>query len=208
MSRRRRTAGTALLVAAAVVAAALVWWAPWDSEPSPVTRALEAFGNRPIVHVIARTGIAPGSSPTRSVVSETQWEIWYDRSPRLLHVIGGRGGKFVVDSVGRGADPRVYLLLRGLDSAVGDFVAGFRTDLADGRLGSAGSGTIQGRPILWLRSTSLLVAIDPVSYQALWLRRIVAGRPLGRLTQIVVAETLPAGSGDFQTRKTKKPRHL
>jgi hypothetical protein len=40
------------------------------------------------------------------------------------------------------------------------------------------------------------------------LRGVTAGHPSRPFTQIAVAETVPVASGDFQTEKTKKPRHL
>jgi hypothetical protein len=198
---RRRVIVIVAPLALAAAAIGLVWWSPWSSAADPVAHARAAFGNRPVVHVIARTGIPPGAAPTRPVVDETQWEIWLDRSRQVLHVVERRGGKLVSDVLGA-------RFPQAIDPALNDFVSNFEADLAGGQLRAGGSGTIQGRRALWLQSSLMRVAIDPASYQALWVRRIAAGEPAGQLVQIVTAETLPLAAGDFQTRRTKKPRHL
>ena len=51
-------------------------------------------------------------------------------------------------------------------------------------------------------------AIDPVSYQPLWLRSVSSADPTGPLTQLVLAETVPFDPHDFLTRRQKKARHL
>ena len=196
-----------LVVPVASAAVALVWWAPWSSAADPVARARQAFGNRPVVHVIARTGIPPGAAPTRPVVDETQLEIWLDRSRQVLHVVEQQGGRVRADFVAT-RSAATSAAIAELEPALGEFVALYPSDLVGGQLRAAGSGTIQGRRVLWLQSALMQVAVDPASYQALWVRRIAAGNPAGQLVQIVTAETLPLGGGDFQTRRTKKPRHL
>ena len=182
------------------VAIAVVWWAPWDSSPSAIAGARAAFGSGPIVHVIALAGVAATAGATRPVVNEKQWEIWSDPSRRLFHLVERQGGKTVADTLGRTPGP--------IDPALDVFVSRYGAELARRRLRPAGSGKIQDRRVLWLQSARLLVAIDPVSYQALWVRLVTAGAPSGPLVQIVRAETVPAGSGDLQTQKTKRPRHL
>src|SRR5207244_1265280 len=121
----------AALVAAA--AGALVWWAPWNSPPSAVAEARATFGSRPIVHVIARTGGALDTAAIRTVTGETQWEIWWDPSRRLAHVVSRKRGKVVIDALGLHEAPPP------IQTGLGLFVTRYGPDLAAGRMRTPGS---------------------------------------------------------------------
>ena len=182
-------------------ALALVWWAPWSSSPDPVARAREAFGNRPVVHIVAQLNIGLGASATRPVVGKDVVEMWYDGSRQRLHVFERRDGRVTADLAtpsGRLRRTRALVV----------FALKYRLELADGALRNAGADIVQNRHVVWLRSPTLRVAIDPVSYQPLWLRSVSSADPTGPLTQFVLAETVPFDPHVFLTRRQKKARHL
>jgi hypothetical protein len=186
--RRRYPALAVPLVAGAL---AFVWWAPWQSRTAPVTTlARKAFGDGPVVHVLARKHSTP-----RAVAADDGIEVWY-RAPRRDHIVVRRGGKVVADTLHGPLEPS---LLR-------DFVRGYRSGLAAAEFRVAGQEHIEGRRVLWVRSPGLDVAIDPVSYEPLWIRGPKDSNP--ELIQLVKAETMPYDSADFVLLRNRRPRHL
>ena len=178
-------------------ALAVVWWAPWSSSPDPVARARTAFGDQPVVHVVMRPTTLR-STPLRPLMTVQGEELWYDGSRNRIHVVAGRDGAGHTDRVSRPGPATTPALA---------FVLHYRSDLADGKLRDAGRDVVQNRSVIWLRSSAYRVAVDPVSYQPLW----VAGNgPDGtaQLVQLVVAETKPFDPADFLTARQRKPRHL
>ena len=180
------------LLAVAIVAGvgALVWWTPWESGTVPVvTLAREAFGDRPVVHVLARP-----ASARHPVAAGDGIEIWYRGETRPSHVVLRRAAKVVMDTLQGPIEP----------SPLWEFVTSYRSDLAAGRFRVASEEPIEGRRVLWIQSPTLEVAIDPVSYQPLWIR--APGNTL--LTRLVTAETIPFDPTDFVLLRKRKPRHL
>jgi hypothetical protein len=179
-------------------ALAIVWWAPWSSAPDPVVQARAAFGDLPVVHVLARPTTLRSASPLRALMTVQETEIWYDRSRDREHVVEEHNGVVKAESVGA-PEPETTPTL--------SFVMRYPSDLADRRLHVAGRDVIQNRPVIWLRSSAYEVAIDPVSYRPLW---VATSKPsLGTpLVQLVTAETKPYDPADFLTAKQRKPRHL
>jgi hypothetical protein len=197
---RRGLALTAVPVAAAALA--LVWWAPWSTGPDVIAHARQAFGSGREVHVLASTGIDPNGPAMRPITSGESVEVWYDASRKRSHEILRRGTKVVLDRV---ATVQPHELSAPADVArLYEFVVGYRSGLADGEYRADGSARVEGRLVVWLRSDALRVAVDPVSYQPIWLRP--AGSTL--LTQLAVAETKPYDPADFLTAKQRRPRHL
>lgn len=192
----------ALAVPVVAGALALAWWSPWSSGPNAITRAREAFGTEPVVHVLAATGIDPRGPAMRPMTSGESIEVWYDASQPRTHTVVRRGTKVVLDRV-EGVLPRHLPPVADAAPLYG-FVTAYRSGLAEGSYHPAGTDRIQGRLVLWLRSPSLLVAVDPASYLPIWLRS-----PHSTLvTLLTVAETKPYDPADFLTAKQKKPRHL
>ncbi len=176
---------------------ALVWWAPWSSSPDPVARAREAFGSQRVVHVVTRPTTLR-STPLRPLMTAQGDDVWYDRSRGRIHIVSKREGPVRIDRVGAPGPATTPTLA---------FVLHYRSDLRDGTLHDAGRDVVQNRAVIWLRSPVYRVAVDPVSYEPLWL----AGATIGQnapLVQLVVAETKPFDPADFLTAKQRKPRHL
>jgi hypothetical protein len=176
---------------------ALVWWAPWSSSPDPVARARAAFGDQRVVHAVTRPTTLR-STPLRPLMTVQGEELWYDEPRDRIHVVAQEKGAIRTDRVGRPGPATTPALA---------FVLHYRSDLADGKLRDGGSDVVQNRAVIWLRASAYRVAVDPVSYEPLW----VAGNgPDGstQLVQLVVAETKPFDPADFLTAKQKKPRHL
>jgi len=181
------------LLAVPLVAGALVivWWAPWSSSPDPVARARVTFGDQPVVHVVARR-----STRARPPYTEPETEIWYDPGRDQLHFVARHNGVIEAESV-TPAGPAT--------TPTRAFVLEYAADLAHHSLRSAGRGVVQSRPVIWLQARDFEVAVDPVSYQPLW---VTGPGRAGPLTQLVTAETTPFDPADFLTAKQKKPRHL
>ncbi len=192
---RRRIALLSVPVVASALA--LAWWAPWSSPPDPVARARAAFGDQRVVHVVTRPTTLR-STPLRPLMTVQGEELWYDRSRNRIHVLAGRRGALHTDRVGQPGPATTPALA---------FVLHYRSDLADGRLRDGGRAVVQNRSVIWLQSSAYRVAVDPVTYQPLW----VAGSGsdgTAHLQQLVVAETKPFDPADFLTASQKKPRHL
>ena len=191
--------GYAVLVVPLVAGAlALVWWAPWSSGPDVIARARAAFGTEPVVHVVGRN--APG---VRVLVRNSGVEVWYEPSARRAHVVTRHNGTVVGDLV---AVVPVGVNVDAIASpaTLADFVTHYRPNLVRRSFRVGRTERIQGRRVLWLRSPTLEVALDPVSYQPVW----ISAPGTARLIQLVVAETVPLDPVDFQTQRQKKPRHL
>jgi len=191
--------GYALLAVPVVAGAlAIVWWAPWSSAPDPVVQARAAFGDQPVVHVLARPTTLRSASPLRALMTVQETEIWYDRARDRVHVVEERNGVVYAESVGAPGPAATPTLA---------FVMRYRSDLAGGRVHVVGRDVVQNRPVIWLRSSAYEVAIDPVSYRPLWVTTPAPSRGTS-LVQLMTAETKPYDAADFLTAKQRKPRHL
>lgn len=191
------------LLAVPIVAGALaiLWWAPWSFSPDPVSRAREAFGNQRVVHVVTRPTTLRSDSPLRPLMTVKGDELWYDTSSGRIHLVQERK-----DVVAR--DWIAASVLRGSQTTpLAAFVRDYLSDLAHHTLRDDGKAVVQNRSVIWLRSAAYRVAVDPVSYQPLWLSGTSSSEGT-ELLQLVVAETKPYDPADFLTAKQKKPRHL
>jgi hypothetical protein len=191
--------GYALLAVVLVAGAgALVWWAPWRSSPDAVVQALAAFGNRRVVHVVSEPAVDLGGIQVAPMAPET--EAWYDRRDRRVHEIVRQSNRVVTDRVFVLKPPLPHTPFHPVES----FVVGYVPELEQHRLRVAGSKRVQARSVLLLRSADLVVAVDPVSYQALW----VNDPGMSDVARLAVAETIPFDPADFVLLRKRKPRHL
>jgi hypothetical protein len=206
--RRRRellrtTWPVATLVAVAAVAL-IALLAPWQGHGSPVVaRALAALGDGPVVHLIVREAAPLQAGPVRPPINERQWELWYDRKHKLLHAVVRRNGRVVGEVL---ETPDVTITSGGvvrrhakpkLDPALRDFATRYQADLVSHRLQVTSRAKLDGRPVIWLRSRRLSVAVDTATYKPVVARRLVHERVVGPVEQIAAAETLPLGKGNF-----------
>jgi hypothetical protein len=87
-----------------------------------------------------------------------------------------------------------------LDPALAGFVGGYRDALANGTAQRDGSGTVEGRPVEWLRFAGAglveRVAVDTQTLKPVLVERLVDGQPLGE-TRIATIETVDPGTVDF-----------
>ena len=201
---RRRPAAWIASGAAAVAAAILVaLLAPWNGGGSPtLARALAALGDRPVIHVIARVQFLRASRHP----AEFQIETWYDTKHRLLHTITRANGRIVGDvlvsrsvRVGRsGIIPFARVATPTLDPALADFTTRYREALASGTAHVVRTE----RDRIWIDfprpGLTREVAVDRKTYKPLLLRTLVRGKRVGPDEQIIVAETLPLGAGNFK----------
>ena len=196
---RRGYAPVTTAVVAAV--AAIVWWAPWSTTlVHPVIPARRAFGTGRVIHVVARTNVAALASGAPTLVGRQETEIWYDTARRKAHIVRRHGTRTERDTVAPlGALSPEPLRL---------FVLEYRRELNQRLLLATARGSVQGRPVIWLDSKDLAVAIDRVTYQPLWLSLDLGPNGVSPLIQLAVAETKPYDPADFLTAKQRKGRHL
>ena len=201
---KRRYAALAMPVVAGVAAAGW-WWASWGSPVPVIARARQAFGTGPEVHVVATLDVDPGAPAMRPITSDEGIEVWYDER-RGTHAVLRKGTAVKVDRVESLLPPYIPPVPEA--TGLYEFITSYLPDLAARRYRSCSSSSVQGRRVIWLCEPdayeAVNVAIDPVSYQPLWLRAPDADV----LTQLSVAETKPYDPADFLTAKQKKPRHL
>lgn len=107
--------------------------------------------------------------------------------------------------------------LPSLDPALAGFVGGYRDALANGTAQRDGSGSVDGRPVEWLRfeetdqppagqpAQSIVerVAVDSQTLKPILVDRIIDGNQVGE-TRITLIETLSSQSVDF-SRPTQAP---
>jgi hypothetical protein len=107
--------------------------------------------------------------------------------------------------------------LPSLDPALAGFVGGYRDALANGTAQRDGSGSVDGRPVEWLRfeetdqppagqpAQSIVerVAVDSQTLKPILVDRIIDGDQVGE-TRITLIETLSSQSVDF-SRPTQAP---
>ena len=199
----RRSAALALLVAAAA-AFAILWWGSTSSGTGVVTRALRAFGNGRVVHVVASPGIDPRAPAMQPIGSSKSIEVWYDTARHRTHAVVRRGTKAVLDSVEDVLPSYVPPVEEA--AALYEFVSGYRPALARGEYRVEGSAQVDGRHVIWLTASQLSnaadVAVDPDTYRPVWVR---SGDPL---TRLALVETKPYDPADFVPGSGRKARHL
>jgi hypothetical protein len=210
--RRARVLRLTVVAAAAVavVGAALV--SPFEDSrpPGVIDRALAAIGDGPVIHLITKGsygGTLVDMSSGEVTPVDAQSEVWYDpgRGAHYISRFGNRVRSSVVvppDQVGaRQADKLVALANR------------YRDELKSGKARVVGRGSVGERSVLWIRLQGERypdaedgrehlraeeVAVDSDTYEPLYMRWTLDGRPTPNSGQLIVKlETLPAGEGDF-----------
>jgi hypothetical protein len=213
--------GVPLLAAAVVAVVALAW--PFENEPPTVlARALAAIGDGPVIHIVTRSDwggsfvdLSTGEVTPRFAESE----IWYDPD-RGVHRVTRFGGRVTSD----------FLVPPGGVSAreVAEYTAlldRYRADLRSRKARVVARGSVNGRPVLWIRLRGKWlpdvsdghyhlfaqeVAVDRDTFEPLYSRFTRDGRkgPMGTGHLFLKLETLPAGEGDFDVDQSVSPRHM
>ena len=199
--RRRGLILVALLVVAAVVAAAVVVATRDDRDPV-LTRASDAIGDDPVLHAIVREQITGGqrydvaTGRTRPVTSE--YESWIDPERERLHAVQRSGGEVLSDEL---TDLDAF----GPAQETATLVADYRRRLDEGELRVARTGTVDGRKVYWLASTTeeegippFEAAVDAESYRLVRLRTIARYFQTSR--DFEQLESMPREDADFAVR--------
>ena len=210
--RKARLLRIAVVAAAAVVVVGAALVSPFeDEQPTGVVdRALAAIGDGPVIHLVTRgdwggTLVDLSTGEVTPVYAES--EVWYDSS-RGAHFVSRFGDK--VTSDGMAAADEVP------QQQATQYVAlanRYRDELSSGKAKVVAQGTVDGRPVRWIRlggewfprvedgRLHLLaeeVAIDATTFEPVYMRRTDDGRPVEGTGQLIIElETLPAGEGDF-----------
>jgi hypothetical protein len=197
---------------AAIAVVVVVVLSPWGGTgPSLIENALAALGERgPVVHSILAVRdpdaaiVALATGDARPAVTEV--EFFVDEERNIVRTIVRRNAVVVADLVSRpGAAPRAYRELEG-------FATGYRSELEAGSAISAGTGTVEKRPVSWLRLPNLRglqtrVALDPDSGRALVIEvRPAAGSGAAMSARVLRMETIARDPADFEPASLEGPQ--
>ncbi|HET8651303.1 MAG TPA: hypothetical protein VFM13_01900 [Gaiellaceae bacterium] len=197
---------TAVGVAGAAVVASLE-----DDRPSGIVDlALAAIGDGPVIHVITR-GDWGGSLVDLSTGEVTpvhaENEIWLEPG-RAARYVSRFGGKVTSDRVMSAAE-----LSREVSTQLLDLADRYREALRTGRAKVVAEGSVEGRPVRWIRlggewspssedGRSHLraeeVAVDATSFEPVYTRWTDDGRPVPGTGQLILKlENLQADEADL-----------
>jgi hypothetical protein len=214
---RRGRATLLVLAGATAVAVALALIAPWRTETSILDRAAAAIGTGPVIHVVLRSDeqaerVDLASGRSRAAFGEQ--ELWWDPA-RGFHKIYRFDGKAYVDDLSKRLPPPEE------DPIPLGFTTGYRDALESGRAKVIGDGEIVGHKVTWIRfypggregGITFDVAVDRETAKPVFTRYTPAfggggNRPPGYRDdgpvqfgrQVIVAESLPAGRGNFEPK--------
>jgi hypothetical protein len=187
-------------VALAALLIALI--APWQSDNSIVGRAAAALGDGPVIHVVLRAGTKAHRLDLRTGVSRPVYEeqeLWWDPA-RGLHQIARFAGMPYADSLTRKLPPPED------DPLPLGFATGYREALESGKAEVIGDGEIQGHKVTWIRfspggGVTFDVAVDRTSAKPVFTRYTTGGDRTFKVERtVLLAESLPRGSGDFDVK--------
>lgn len=200
---RRRTWTVRLLLAGAALAALVIALiAPWRSDSGIVGRASAALGDGPVIHVVLRAGTKAHRVDLRTGVSRPVYEeqeLWWDPS-RGLHQIARFDGMAYADSLTRSLPPPEA------DPLPLGFTTGYRKALESGKAKVIGDGEIHGHKVTWIRfspggGVTFDVAVDRTSAKPVFTRYTAGGDRTFKVERtVLLAESLPRGSGDFDVK--------
>ena len=176
--------------------------------PVVATRELWFDGERGLLRSVQRTG-----DTVTGEVLETPQGSWteagrvYTCAWIAAHPLEATKARVSCNPSGEnGRTPRQMPEPRpALDPALAGFVTGYRDALASGQAMRDGSGTVDGRPVEWLRfalprdtgpARTERVAVDAATYLPVQVETIVGDRVVSRAT-VSVAETLDRASVSF-----------
>jgi hypothetical protein len=211
-NRRAWVLRIAVVGVAAVVAVGAALVSPFeDEQPTGVVgRALAAIGDGPVIHLVTRgdwggTLVDLSTGEVTPVYAES--EVWYDAS-RGAHFVSRFGDKVTSDGMVAADDVP--------QQQAGQWIAlanRYRDELSSGKAKVVAEGTVDGRPVRWIRLEGEWfpriddgrlhlhaeeVAVDATTFQPVFMRRTDDGRPVEGTGQLIIElETLPAGEGDF-----------
>jgi hypothetical protein len=206
---RRRSSAFQLAVATGAIAlVALFLVAPWKSTErlGVLERALAAVGDGPVTHLILRdewggTLVELETGARKPLYNER--ELWIDPDRGFAQVV--RFGGVVTHRHVAGP--------REIEHAYAVLASGYREALESGRARLVGDGVVDSIPVHWIEVLreaptgagdgkdhvwAVEVAVSQDSYKPVYVRDTrdgEAGEFAG--SRILVAERLPAGSGDF-----------
>ncbi|HEY7707172.1 MAG TPA: hypothetical protein VH968_08405 [Gaiellaceae bacterium] len=209
--RRFRFARLASVALAAVAVAVAVLAAPFEErQPSVVELALAAIGDGPVVHVVTRGdwGGARVDLTTGEVEPvHAEMEIWFDpgRGARYVSRFGEKvQSDYVIPSEAVSKQASAGLL---------ELADRYRDALRTGRARQVAEGTVEGRPVRWIRlggewnpraedGKSHLraeeVAVDAKTFEPVYTRWTDDGRPVRGTGQLILRlENLQADEADF-----------
>jgi hypothetical protein len=204
--RSQRWIRPALVAAAGVVAAVLLW--PGDDSDRVLERARAAVAGGPVVHLVLR---APGETAIDLRTGKRrqlrgQHEQWFDPD-RGLHDIYRVGGKVRRDVFyPAGSTPEFAVQFTGLATA-------YRQAL-EGDASVESTSEVNGRTISWIRYRVRYPSFGIPTYEAEHEVGVDEnGRPrylrlageTGPGAEVLIWETLRAGSGDFTGRSEVAP---
>jgi hypothetical protein len=212
---RRGRATLLVLAGATAVAVALALIAPWRTETSILDRAAAAIGTGPVIHVVLRSDeqaervdLASG----RSRPAYDEQELWWDPA-RGFHRIYRFDGRAYVDDLSKTLPPPEE------DPIPLGFTTGYRDALESGRAKVIGDGEIVGHKVTWIRfypggrvgGVTFDVAVDRETDKPVFTRYAPARGGGGRRPPgyrgdgrvqfgraVILAESLPAGRGNFE----------
>jgi hypothetical protein len=204
-----------VLAGATAVAVALALIAPWRTETSILDRAAAAIGTGPVMHVVLRSDAKAERvdlTSGRSRPAYDEQELWWDpaRGFREVYRFDGRA---YVDKLSKKLPPPER------DPIPLGFTTGYRDALESGRAEVVGDGEIVGHKVTWIRfypgarpgGVTFDVAVDRETAKPVFTRyrpaRGGAGpRPRGYRGErvqygraVILAESLPAGRGNFES---------
>jgi hypothetical protein len=203
---RGRSLGLQLAVATGVVAlVALFVVAPWQGSErvGVLERALAAVGDGPVLHLVLRnewsgTLVDLDSGERKSLYSET--EMWIDPER----------GFVTVDRFGGVPSARHVAMTDQIERPFAIAASDYHDALESGRAKVVGDGVVDGIPVYWIEvehvrpsdaghplDWSLEVGVSKENYRPVHIREMRDGAPYGKGTRVLLAEQLPAGSGDF-----------
>jgi hypothetical protein len=205
--RRRRWTLRVAVAGVALAALTIALVAPWHSDNGIVGRAAAAIGDGPVIHVVVRANTKARRVDLRTGKSRPAYEeqeLWWDPE-RGLHTVARFDGKRYRDTLSRTL-PKEDPLVRG-------FVTGYRDALESGEAKVIGNGEINGHEVTWIRfypyggSTTMDprmdVAIDRESAKPVFTRYTPGGEGASSSERaVLLAESLPRGSGDFDVKPT------
>jgi len=201
--RRRGRAMLVALAGATAVVVAIALIAPWRTESSILDRAAAAIGTGPVIHVVLRADTKAERvdlGTGRSHPAYEEQEFWWDPA-RGFHEIRRFDGKPYVDRLSK------KLPAPDEDPIPLGFASGYRKALESGRAKVLGDGEIVGHKVTWIRFylggrgpdyPTFDVAVDRETAKPVFVRYTVGGdRTIRFGRSVVVADSLPAGRGNF-----------